>query len=179
MTEQGYTELTNDAPPRQPGSRNRKVGWAVALLAGGAIAGGIVVASLPASAADTTPSANPSGAASAPAAGQPVGPGGGRGGAAGGQRSDETVLTGADAEKATAAALKALPGATVDRVETDADGAVYEAHVTKSDGSKATVKFDKDFNVTATEDGMGAGGPGRGHGGGPGGAPKPAPSATN
>jgi hypothetical protein len=71
------------------------------------------------------------------------------------QRSDEKVLTGTDAEKAKAAALKAVPGATIDRVETDADGAVYEAHLTKSDGSKATVKFDKDFNVTAVEAGMG------------------------
>jgi hypothetical protein len=28
--------------------------------------------------------------------------------------------------------------------------------LTKSDGSKVTVKFDKDFNVTSIEDGMGA-----------------------
>jgi hypothetical protein len=48
-----------------------------------------------------------------------------------------------------------VPGATVIRVETDADGAVYEAHLKKSDGSMVTVKFDKDFNVTATESGMG------------------------
>lgn len=66
------------------------------------------------------------------------------------------MLTGADADKARAAALAAVPGATVDRVETDADGAVYEAHMTKSDGTKVTVKLDKDFKVTATEDGMGA-----------------------
>jgi hypothetical protein len=52
--------------------------------------------------------------------------------------------------------MVAVPGATVDRVETDADGAAYEAHVTKSDGTKATVKFDQDFNVTGVEDGMGA-----------------------
>jgi len=50
-----------------------------------------------------------------------------------------------------------VPGATVDRVETDADGAVYEAHVTKSDGTKATVKFDKDFAVTGVEEGNGMG----------------------
>lgn len=37
----------------------------------------------------------------------------------------ETPLTGTDAEKATAAALAAWPGATVERVETDADGATY------------------------------------------------------
>ncbi len=82
--------------------------------------------------------------------------GGGRGGPAGqggpgGQRSDETLLTGDNAAKAKAAALAKLPGSTVVRVETDADGGVYEAHVTKSDGSPATVIFDKNFNVTAVQ----------------------------
>jgi len=74
----------------------------------------------------------------------------------GGQRSDETVLTGTDAEKARAAALKAVPGATIDRLETEADGhGVYEAHVTKADGTRAIVYFDKDFAVTSVEDGKG------------------------
>ena len=79
-------------------------------------------------------------------AGGPGGPGG-----PGGQRPDETPLTGDNAAKAKAAALAKLPGATVVRVETDADGAAYEAHVTKADGSPATVKFDKSFNVTSVE----------------------------
>ena len=84
-------------------------------------------------------------------AGGPGGPGGpGRGGS-GGQRPDETLLTGDNATKAKAAALAKLPGSTVVKVETDADGGVYEAHVTKSDGSPATVVFDKDFNVTAVQ----------------------------
>jgi flavin-dependent dehydrogenase len=65
------------------------------------------------------------------------------------------VLTGTLAAQAEAAALKAVPGATVDRVETDVDGAVYEAHLTKADGSKVTVKFDKSFAVTAIQAGMG------------------------
>ena len=76
----------------------------------------------------------------------PGGPGG-----PGGQRAGETLLTGDNAAKAKSAALAKLPGATVVRVETDADGAVYEAHVTKADGSPATVKFDKTFNVTSVE----------------------------
>jgi hypothetical protein len=66
----------------------------------------------------------------------------------------ETLLTGTDAEKATAAATKAVPGATIDRVETDAEGARYEAHMTKSDGSRVTVKMDASFNVSGVEDGM-------------------------
>jgi uncharacterized membrane protein YkoI len=68
---------------------------------------------------------------------------------------NETVLTGSDASKATAAALKAVPGGTVNRVETDSGDAVYEAHMTKADGTLVTVKMDKNFNVTAVEDGMG------------------------
>jgi hypothetical protein len=59
-----------------------------------------------------------------------------------------------------AAALKAVPGGTVYRVETDADGASYEAHMTKADGTRVTVKFDKSFKVTRVEDGMGGAGPG-------------------
>src|SRR5262245_31242290 len=66
----------------------------------------------------------------------------------------DTPRTGDDLTKATAAAQGAVSGATIDRVETDADGATYEAHVTKSDGTKATVKLDANFNVTSVEDGM-------------------------
>jgi hypothetical protein len=76
----------------------------------------------------------------------------------------ETLLTGDDAAKAKAAALAASPGATVQRVETDAEGAAYEAHILKSDGTPATVKMDKDFKVTSVDAG-GPGGPGHGRGG--------------
>jgi len=65
----------------------------------------------------------------------------------------ETILTGDDATKVQAAVLAAQPGATINRMETDADGAVYEAHVTLADGSDATVKLDANFTVTATEAG--------------------------
>jgi hypothetical protein len=136
--------------------RKRRLSWAAALVAGGALVGGLTFLAVPAMAGT---SASPSASSSTSAEGGPAGaPQQGASGAPTGapkQRSDEKVLTGTDAEKAKAAALKAVPGATIDRVETDADGAVYEAHLTKSDGSKATVKFDKDFNVTAVEAGMG------------------------
>ncbi len=46
-----------------------------------------------------------------------------------------------------------MPGATIERAETDAEGATYEVHVTKSDGSESTVKLDASFNVTSVEDG--------------------------
>ena len=75
-----------------------------------------------------------------------------RGGRHGGPRggSGETALTGTDAEEVTAAALAAYPEATIQRVETDADG-VYEAHLTTTDGQRLTVQIDADFAVTGTE----------------------------
>jgi uncharacterized membrane protein YkoI len=76
--------------------------------------------------------------------------GSGRGGP-GGRHGQETPLTGETAAKVKAAALAKLPGATVDRLETDADGGKYEAHVTKADGTHATVKVDASFTVTAVE----------------------------
>jgi uncharacterized membrane protein YkoI len=65
----------------------------------------------------------------------------------------EELLTGDTAARVEAAAKAAHPGATVVRVETDADGAVYEAHIRKADGTRATLKFDAAFNITATETG--------------------------
>jgi len=69
----------------------------------------------------------------------------------------ETLLTGSAASSAKAAALAAVPGAKVIRVETDSAGAAYEAHVQKSDGSYVTVKLDKGFHVIATQPGFGGG----------------------
>ncbi|MGZ4729381.1 MAG: hypothetical protein ACXWB2_16835 [Acidimicrobiales bacterium] len=66
----------------------------------------------------------------------------------------ETLLTGDDLAKVTAAVEAKEPGATIERAETDADGAVYEAHITTSDGSRATVKLDDSFNVTSVDTGM-------------------------
>jgi hypothetical protein len=135
-------------------NRARSLTWAVGLVAAGAVAGGIAAATAPAS-AQTSPTPS----ATAPAT--PDGGHGGRGGP-GGQRADETLLTGTNATKAKDAALKAVPGATIDRVETDADGGgVYEAHVTKADGTRWTVTMDKDFKVTGVTS-FGHGGPGPG-----------------
>jgi len=67
----------------------------------------------------------------------------------------EKLLNGSDADKATAAAEAAVPNGTVIRVETDSDGATYEAHMQKADGTYVTVKMNGSFNVTGTEDGFG------------------------
>jgi uncharacterized membrane protein YkoI len=66
----------------------------------------------------------------------------------------ETVLTGDEATKVSEAASAAVSGGTVDRVETDAEGAAFEAHVTKADGTRVTVKLDSSYKVTSVEDGM-------------------------
>jgi hypothetical protein len=71
----------------------------------------------------------------------------------GNQRSDETLLTGDTAAKVKQLALaKVGSGATVVRVETDADGhSAYEAHMVKADGTPVTVYVDKSFAVVGVE----------------------------
>jgi hypothetical protein len=71
----------------------------------------------------------------------------------GNQRSDETPLTGAALASVKSAALaKAGSGATVVRVETDADGhAAYEAHMLKADGTPVTVYVNTTFDVVSVE----------------------------
>jgi len=86
----------------------------------------------------------------------------------------EQLLTGETADKARAAALAAVPGGTIQRVETDAEGAKYEAHMTKSDGTEVTVKMDADFKVTGVETG-----PSRPNGAPPAGAPGTPGSSGN
>lgn len=110
-------------------------------IATAANAGGTGTAATGTTAAATTPAPDHDGRG---------GPGGH--GGCGGQRSDETALTGDAAAKVKAAAVGKLPGATVERVETDADGnARYEAHVTTSDGAPAMVYVAADYSVVSVE----------------------------
>ena len=68
------------------------------------------------------------------------------------QRSDETLLTGSALAKVTAIANSKVPGGTIVRVETDADGvATYEAHMTKADGSPVTVYVDSNFQFVSVK----------------------------
>lgn len=79
----------------------------------------------------------------------------------------EVLLTGSTADSVKAAAIAANPGATVMRVENDAEGATYEAHIIKADGTRATVKLDASFTVTSTDTNAGHGaGPHAGPGAG-------------
>ena len=67
------------------------------------------------------------------------------------QRSDETPLTGDALAKVTAIAKEKVPGGTIVRVETDADGnATYEAHMTRADGTHVTVYVDSSFQYVST-----------------------------
>jgi uncharacterized membrane protein YkoI len=118
----------------------------VALLAGGAVAGGILAGAMDANAAtgSSSSSSSPPSQGGAPDGASSVGHGPG-----------ETLVTGTRAATLQAATLKAVPGGTVDRAETDSGDAAYEVHVTKSDGSQVTVKFDSSLNETGVESGMG------------------------
>jgi len=136
------------AGPARAGRRRRKVAGAAALLLAGGIAGGALAATSSASAAGTSTTSTPSAAAPGPR---------GRADTATPVRAGEKAQTGAVLATLKAAALKAVPGGTVYRVETDADGAAYEAHMTKADGTYVTVKFNKSLAVTAVQAGMGPG----------------------
>jgi hypothetical protein len=120
-------------------------------LSAGGVALGVAlgsygIASAASGSTTTSSSATPSAAPTAPAAPQAAPQGWGA------QRSDETLLTGDTAAKVKEIALAKEPGASVVRVETDADGhATYEAHVIKSDGTLATVYVDKDLNFVSVE----------------------------
>jgi uncharacterized membrane protein YkoI len=87
-------------------------------------------------------------------------------------RQNESPLTGDTATKVEQAALAKVSGGTVLRVETDADGSAYEAHVRKSDSTEVVVKVNKAFEVTAVDEAGAFGGHGRGPGG-PGGGETP------
>lgn len=67
----------------------------------------------------------------------------------------EEVLTGDTATSVEAAVIAAYPDATIERLETDAEGAAYEAHITQADGSDLTVKLDASFAITETVQGHG------------------------
>jgi hypothetical protein len=126
-------------------SRIGKFGATVAALAAVAVG-----ASAVAGAATSSNSSGPTGSSGAvPQQGYGGPPPGGANGNMP-QHKAETPLTGDTAAKVKAAALKKVPGGTIERVETDSDhGSPYEAHVRKSDGTELEVLVNKSFEVTA------------------------------
>ena len=154
----------------------------IGLVTGSALVGAVLVGATAANAASSSPTPSTStGTSTGSSSSTTAPPQGGRSFSPGGStpvRSDEKSVSAADSATLSAAALKAVPGATVIRVETDAGDAAYEAHLTKSDGTLATVKFDKNLAVVTVETGMGQGDPAPA--GAPGSAPAgAAPSSTS
>jgi hypothetical protein len=115
-----------------------------ALALGGSAIAGAASGGGGSSSSQSTPSARPQAPARHPPNGAGLPP----------QRPGETLLTGDTAANVRAAALAKVSGGTIERVETDVDGhAAYEAHMTRSDGSRVTVYVDKSFDVVAVESG--------------------------
>jgi hypothetical protein len=79
---------------------------------------------------------------------------------------NEKPVTGDAADKAKAAAVKAVGEGTAGEVTTDYFGNGYEVTVTKSDGSEVEIHLDSSFNAMGPQ-------------GGPGGAPPPVGSTTD
>ena len=138
-------------------SKIKKVGLGVAALSGAAVGGAAVAGAANSNSGTTTvpPAASgkpPPALRDMPAPGTAA------------HEEHEKAVTGEEADKAKAAALKAVGGGTAGDVTTDYFGNGYEVTVTQSDDSKVEVHLDSSFNVM--------GGPG-GWGGGP------PPSGTN
>ena len=108
------------------------------LLAGTAIGMAATLAATAASAA--SPSPTPPAASSSAPPNMPA-----HGSAA--HENAEVGVTGANAAKAQAAAVKALGGGTAGAVTTDFTQKGYEVTVTKSDGTTVEVHLDSSFNV--------------------------------
>jgi uncharacterized membrane protein YkoI len=125
-----------------PSIRNKLA--AIAAI-GAAALGGSAIANAASSATTTTSSSSAAPTQQAPPRHDP---------SMGGHRANgriEKLLTGDTAAKVEAAAKAKVPGATIERVETDADtGSAYEAHVRKADGSEVVVYVDASFDVTGT-----------------------------
>jgi uncharacterized membrane protein YkoI len=140
--------------------RMRKYGPGVALVAAGLIGGAVLAGTAAASATETspTPSQSANGYSMTPPQGDQDGS---DANGQKGSRPQETPLTGDTADKVKAAVLAKYPNATIDRLETDSEG-VYEAHITKADGTQVVVAVDADFTVTGEQafSGRGPGGPG-------------------
>lgn len=149
--------IDNSTGPGIPGRRNR-MALKIALVGAGIAAGAI--GAIGAGAQSTTAGSATSAPVTA-ATKAPDRPARDHGGSAP-IRSDEKSLSASKAATLKAAALKAVPGGAVDRVESDAGDGVYEAHMTKANGSRVTVKFDKNLKVIKVEAGMGSGDPARG-----------------
>ena len=153
-----------------PVPARKRLGLKIALVGSGVAAGAIIATAVGANAATSSTSGTGQAAGTAQTAVQPYGAANSTGSApapaprandhgSAPVRSDEKAVDTTKSAAIKAAALKAVPGGTVYRVETDAGDGTYEAHMTKADGTEVTVKFDANLAVTKVETGMGTGDP--------------------
>jgi hypothetical protein len=127
--------MDETAPPDRP---KRRWGRAAGFLAVGIVTGSVLAGTISAGAQPSSPRSTSSASTSATTS-------------SGNQAdSGESTLTGTTAQKVRAAALAAVPGGTIIRVEISRNGA-YEAHVRKSDGTEVVVLLDKTFKVTSID----------------------------
>lgn len=118
----------------------------------GLLAGGVLMSSLSANAAESTGTPSATSSYGAPSGAAPDGQtdhSNGNTDPTKPMRDDEELLTGTTLEKVIAAVKAKYPDATFQRVETDSDG-VYEAHIVV-DGKPVTVEVNKSFAITGTE----------------------------
>ena len=161
--------MNDDTFEELPVKRGTRTGLKIALVSAGVVAGAIGATAFGASAASSTSgSGSTSGSSSTGYSAQAPAAAPANGSAPSGTfnpggstpvRSDEKSVDASTAATLKAAALKAVPGGSVIRVETDAGDAAYEVHMHKADGTLVTVKFDKNLKETVVEDGMGKGDP--------------------
>jgi hypothetical protein len=140
-------------------SKVKKLGLGVAVLSGAAVGGAAVAGAATShsgtAAAPATASGKPPPALrSMPAPGTAA------------HENHEQAVSGDAADKAKAAAVKAVGGGTAGDVTTDYFGNGYEVTVTKSDGSKVEIHLDSSFGVMGPP-------------GGQSGAPPPPPGSNN
>jgi hypothetical protein len=138
-------EETMDDVKKGRGTRARWAG-AAGLVAAGVVTGGVLSGTLSANAASGTASTSTSSNSSAPSShdGPPANfPA--HGTAA--HEDQEKAVTGSNATKAQAAAVKSVGSGTAGAVTTDFTGTGYEVTVTKSDGSTVEVHLDHSFTV--------------------------------
>jgi hypothetical protein len=138
--------------------------------------GGSALAGAAGSSSGTSTSTNPSATAPSGQPHRPAFPAGEVPGTAAHENAEKAV-TGANAEKARAAAVASV-GGKAGEVTTDFRNDGYEVTVTKSDGSQVTVHLDRSFRVMTPGGPGGPGGPppGTGYGygsSGTSGAPQP------
>jgi hypothetical protein len=137
--------MSEDASPQQSGYKRKAV---VGLVVAGVVAGGVAAATMSASAA-TSPTPSPTSESGEGAGAPPA-------------RQHGKPVSDAITKTLTEKALAKYPGGKVQHVESNADASTYEVHMTKADGTRVTLKYDKNLAFVSEENAPARGGMGPG-----------------